>query len=81
MWDFVKVPADKVSSAYKAINDANRTYKFCAFVYDEKSSTIDVEMDVILRAGSAGDVCHEALARLVDICDSSYPTLMKALWN
>jgi len=81
VWDFVHVPKDKADRACRTVNEVNRTYKLCAFTFDEDNGTVDVELDVIVRADSAGAVSYEALTRLVKICDDGYPQLMKYLWN
>lgn len=37
-------------------------------------------MDTAFRSRDVGEICYELLIRMVDICDTAYPDLMKALW-
>ena len=80
MYDIVKVPEEKVDVMYPAINSLNRHFRFAKFVLDTDDNTIQVEMDTAFRSRDVGEICYELLIRMVDICDTAYPDLMKALW-
>lgn len=80
VFEIVKVPADKVDVMYPAINAVNKRFRFAKFVLDTDDNTIQAEMDAAFRSNDVGEICHELLFRMVDICDKAYPDLMKALW-
>ena len=80
VFDIVKVPAEKVDVMYPAINSLNRHFRFAKFVLDTDDNTIQAEMDTAFRSRDVGEICYELLIRMVDICDTAYPDLMKALW-
>ena len=80
VFDMVKVPAEKVDVMYPAINSLNRHFRFAKFVLDTDDNTIQAEMDTAFRSRDVGEICYELLIRMVDICDTAYPDLMKALW-
>ena len=80
VFDFVKVPSDKVESIYKTLNEQNSAFRFAKFCLDEKDHSIQLEMDAAFRSHDVGEICHELLIRTVDICDKAYPEFMKALY-
>lgn len=80
VYDIVKVPEEKVDVMYPAINSLNRHFRFAKFVLDTDDNTIQAEMDTAFRSRDVGEICYELLIRMVDICDTAYPDLMKALW-
>lgn len=80
VFDMVKVPAEKVDVMYPAINAVNKRFRFAKFVLDTDDNTIQAELDAAFRSRDVGEICYELLIRMVDICDTAYPDLMKALW-
>ena len=80
VYDIVKVPEEKVDVMYPAINSLNRHFRFAKFVLDTDDNTIQAEMDTAFRSRDVGEICYELLICMVDICDTAYPDLMKALW-
>lgn len=81
VFDIVKVPAEKVDAMYSAINKVNKRFRFAKFVLDTNDNTIQAEMDGVFRANDVGEICHELLVRMIDICDKAYPDLMRGLWS
>lgn len=65
---------------YPAINSLNKHFRFAKFVLDTDDNTIQAEWDAAFRSRDVGEICYELLIRMVDICDTAYPDLMKALW-
>lgn len=80
VYDIVKVPEEKVDVMYPAINSLNRRFRFAKFVLDTDDNTIQAEMDTAFRSRDVGEICYELMIHMVDICDTAYPDLMKALW-
>lgn len=80
VYDIVKVPEEKVDMIYPAINSLNKHFRFAKFVLDTDDNTIQAELDAAFRSRDVGEICYELLIRMVDICDTAYPDLMKALW-
>lgn len=80
VYDIVKVPEEKVEMIYPAINSLNKHFRFAKFVLDTDDNTIQAELDAAFRSRDVGVICYELLIRMVDICDTAYPDLMKALW-
>lgn len=81
VFDIVKVPAEKVDAMYPVINRINRRFRFVKFVLDTNDNTIQAEMDGVFRANDVGEICYELLFRMIDICDKTYPDLMRELWR
>lgn len=79
VYDIVKVPEEKVDMIYPAINSLNKHFRFAKFVLDTDDNTIQAEWDAAFRSRDVGEICYELLIRMVDICDTAYPDLMKAL--
>lgn len=77
----VKVPADKIAKMFLTVNSLNNRFRFAKFCLDTDDNTVQMEIDVPFRAGSAGSICMEMLARTLSICDKAYPELMKAIWG
>lgn len=80
VYDIVNVPEEKVDMIYPAINSLNKHFRFAKFVLDTDDNTIPAELDAAFRSNDVGEICNELLIRMVDICDTAYPDLMKALW-
>lgn len=80
VFDIVKVPAEKADVMYPAINSLTKHFRFAKFVLDTDDNTIQAEWDAAFRSRDVGEICYELLIRMVDICDTAYPDLMKALW-
>ncbi|CDC63097.1 putative uncharacterized protein [Clostridium sp. CAG:448] len=81
VFDIVKVPPQKTETILRTVNDLNNHYRFVKFCLDMRDSTVQAEVDTAIRAGSCGEVCFEMMARCLNICDTAYPDLMKALWQ
>ncbi len=80
VFDIVKVSDDKAARILTAVNEQNARFRFAKFVLDVRDNTVQAEMDASFRSSDAGDICLEALQRMVGICDDAYPELMKAMW-
>lgn len=80
VFDIVKVSDDKVARILTAVNEQNARFRFVKFVLDVRDNTVQAEIDASFRNHDVGDVCLEALQRMVGICDDAYPELMKAMW-
>lgn len=80
VFDIVKVPAEKVDVMYSVLNAINKRFRFAKFVLDTNDNTVQAEMDAAFRANDVGEICYELLIRMIDICESAYPELMRGLW-
>lgn len=80
VFDIVKVSDDKAARILTAVNEQNARFRFVKFVLDVRDNTVQAEIDASFRSSDAGDICLEALQRMVGICDDAYPELMKAMW-
>ncbi len=76
IWNLIDFKAAYLESAYRICNEINSKYKLAKFYVDTSDNSITVSMDVIIREDySAGDICKEALTRVVSICDDAYELL------
>lgn len=80
VFDIVKVSDDKAARILTAVNEQNARFRFVKFVLDVRDNTVQAEIDASFSRSDAGDICLEALQRMVGICDDAYPELMKAMW-
>ena len=80
IFEVAKVPDGKIAGMLSALNTLNYQYRFAKFVLNPKDSTIQAEADTAFRAHDVDAVCMELLSRILDICDTAYPELMRALW-
>ena len=80
IFEVAKVPECKTAGMLSALNTLNYQYRFAKFVLNPKDSTIQAEADTAFRAHDVDAVCMELLSRILDICDTAYPELMRALW-
>lgn len=81
VFDIVKASDDKLAEIYFIVNKLNAEYRWVKFVFDTNDNTIQGEMDVIFRSHDVGEICAEAMSRIVDICDEAYVKIMQALWG
>ena len=71
VWDLVFFDPNNMYNVLDAINKCNREWRYTTF-YAEEDNTITVQIDVIFRDGTAGEVTWEATGRLVDIIEGAY---------
>ena len=46
----------------------------------ELGTAFEPDLDKLLARDDVDAVCMELLSRILDICDTAYPELMRALW-
>lgn len=78
VFEYMAVPEGKMDKAVAACNAANGRYRFVRFVCRENGN-VALEMDMPAETQNVGPVAIELLYRLLDIADSAYPELEKAL--
>ena len=76
-----KFPAEKTELMYKVCSQMNRQYRWVKFYVDESDNTITCQDDAMIQLETAGKECLDLVARMVQICDTVYPELMKAIWR
>ena len=77
--NLVTIPAEKVPAMLVAVNAANSKYRYVKFSVDMERCAVHASTDCIFRRFEIGEICFEALARLVNVCNDVYPDLMKAI--
>ena len=87
-YDFVSIGSKKdTSKIFTAINSLNKEYLYFKFLYDEKTNMIDIVGSLKFYKNSKGvyedrgRICYDMLNELYFVCDDSYPTLMRTIWN
>lgn len=71
---------EKVLEAIYESNKLNNEYRWAKFSID-KDNELAVAIDAVIKESTAGDVCYELLARMVNIIDETYPRYMRIRWG
>lgn len=77
VWNLIDYRPEDEGRVIEALDDLNKTYKWIKFYSDKNDNSVTASMDVILRRYDVGEICSEAMHRVVNICDDAYPTLKK----
>lgn len=83
VFSFCTVPEDREEAAIRCVNDLNNKFRFLRFVYLPEERRIDVAYDMLQELGTerVGPMARELFLRTIQILDTAYPVLMKALWG
>ena len=79
-FSIANVPEDKMLAAMKAVNDANRNFRFVKFTLDNDRD-INAEYDFPSEGENIGPAAVELLMNFVKIIDKCYPKFMTAIWT
>lgn len=79
--EFAKIPDEKLDDMYKVVNECNSSYNFVKFIVNEKRGELIARADAVIDIETCGEECYELLIRTVQIIESAYPTIMKAVWS
>lgn len=71
---------EQVTEGIAEANRLNNEYRWARFSVDDNNDVV-VAADAVITPETAGSVCYELLARVVNIIDRVYPRLMKIRWK
>ncbi len=76
------VPDDRKDEILVLLNTLNCQFRFAKFCLTP-AGTISVEFDLPQNTAfdALGETAREIFIRLIQICDSAYPQVMKVLWG
>ncbi len=78
-FNLLKVPTEKIPAMLTAANAANGKYRYIKFFVDTDHEAVHATIDCIFRRFEIGEICFEAMARLVNVCNDVYPELAKVV--
>lgn len=80
--DLVKIPSNKLDSAYKVINSFNAKYKYAKFsVSSSNAVTAEYDFAVATPSEAVGPIAVETALRFAKIVDDGYPEIMRVVWG
>lgn len=79
--NFIKVPEEKYTDIYPAINQANDTFKNVKFILKEQYGQIIAKDDGVIDLETCGEETFELIIVMIKVIQDAYPALMKAIWT
>ncbi|MDO4537356.1 MAG: YbjN domain-containing protein [Coriobacteriales bacterium] len=73
------VPENKMETGIRAVNAANKHFRWLNFFLDDDNDII-ASGDAVLVSDHIGVICHSLLSRTLGICDEAYAGFMHELW-
>lgn len=83
LFDLVtNIPESKYPDILDVVNHLNFAYRFTCFFLNKETNAISVKMDIILNEElDNSQELFEYMMQLINITDTVYPSLMKAMWG
>ena len=70
----------KLDQVLNVVNNCNKKYRYVKFTLNEKNMNVEFDMPKFTPDNAVGPVAVEMLVRMMQIVETAYPEIMRAIW-